>query len=84
MEGRGCCVFPRLNFFYLFLQTESCNSFSQPESHDIFGGLRGNGQKQVNNVERSLLIGCFNVCYSFHLPFRLLFRCVLKNLTCFL
>ena len=36
------------------------------------------------NVERSLLIDCFNVCYSFHLPFHLLFRCVWKTVTCFL
>ena len=38
----------------------------------------------VNNVGRLLLIGCFNVCSSFHLPFRLHFRCVWKKLTCFL
>ena len=38
----------------------------------------------VNNVEGSLLISCFNVFSSFHLPFHLFFRCVWKTLTCFL
>ena len=48
--GRGACVFPRVKFFHLFLQTESCNNFSQPESQGFLcvwggGGMRGQEQK---------------------------------------
>ena len=51
-ESLGCCVFPRVKLFHLFLQTESCNSFSQPESQDIFCGDEGVGTEAflVNNV----------------------------------
>ena len=47
--------------------------------HVFLFGDDGEGTETflVNNVERSLLIGCFNVCFSFHLPFHQLFRCVL-------
>ena len=74
------CFSLGLSFFIYFFRQKAAIVFHSLKARIILWRVRGNEQNPVNNVERSLLIGCFNVCYSFHLPFHLLFRCVWKNL----
>ena len=81
-----CCVFLGSSFFICFFRLKAAIIFHSLKARVFLCGDEGEGTEAflVNNVEKSLLIVCFNVCSSFHLPFHLLFRCVWKNLTCFL
>ena len=62
--GGGGCVFPRDKLFHLFLQTQKvAGVFHSLKIRVFLCGDEGEGTEAflVNNVERSLLIGCFNL-----------------------
>ena len=72
-------------FFICFFRQKAAIVFYSPKARAFLYGDEGEGTEAflVNNVE-IITYRLFNVCSSFHLPFHLLFRCVLKKIDPFL
>ena len=84
--GGGGSWFPSGQaFFICFFRQKATIVFHSLKARVFLCGDEGEGTEAflVNNVERSLLISCFNVCSSFQLPFHLLFRYVSEKMTFF-